>query len=302
MNNDSILANCMKAARAGGEVIRNYRPLKAKEKGDVYVGHHAVVTEADFMSQEAVLKQLRNDADAYFVTEEHVKDPDFSRRLMQTSDMREMPNRRVYVIDELDGSSSFNLGHYEWSVSVGAVERMMHVAGAVYAPKIEDGLMFGAMKDAEAFVQKGSVAHPIRVSGCRKMKKAYIIHGTDCVLTKYPVHNRLMNVLGDASRTTNMTGSCAIGMSIVAAGRADALIQPLHSPWDWAAGKVILEEAGGVMLFYEMEGENNAYGKIIPIEKPVPRHYNPEERALGFVAVGSSELAEDIMKILFSLQ
>jgi fructose-1,6-bisphosphatase/inositol monophosphatase family enzyme len=110
-----------------------------------------------------------------------------------------------------------------------------------------------------------------------------------------------MTKLGDKSRTTNMNGSCALGLGLVAAGHADALIQPLQSPWDWAAGKLLVEEAGGKIIFYEMEKTGKEYTKIVSMDNIKPRHYNPDERTLGFVAANEN-LAEQIMKMLLELQ
>ena len=54
--------------------------------------------------------------------------------------------------------------------------------------------------------------------------------------------------------------------------------------------KLLVEEAGGAVLFYELE--NN---KIKPIEEPELRHYNPDKRAVGFVAANF-----DLANILFN--
>ena len=53
-----------------------------------------------------------------------------------------------------------------------------------------------------------------------------------------------------------------------------------------------LEEAGGAMLFYEMDGSS-----MIPVEQLQPRHYDPEKRAVGFVAANEA-LAEIVMEML----
>lgn len=69
------LTACIKAALAGGKAIENFRPKKAETKGDKHVGHHAIVTEADFISQHAILKELKKrDPAGFFITEEIVKD------------------------------------------------------------------------------------------------------------------------------------------------------------------------------------------------------------------------------------
>lgn len=216
------------------------------------------------------------------------------KKIIGSNELEKLKKTRVYIVDELDGSSSFNAGHYEWAISVGCVENLAHTAGAVFAPKIENGTLFFASRGKGAFVETGKKRKKLHVAN-NDLKNAYVLAGTDCVLTKYPVHNNMLTKLGNITRTMNINGSCALALGLVAAGRADALIQPVNSPWDWAAGKIILEEAGGIMIFYEMER-----GRIIPIKKLQPKHYSPEKRMVGFVA-GSREIAKDIMHIMLEL-
>ena len=115
-------------------------------------------------------------------------------------------------------------------------------------------------------------------------------------MPQYPLHNKLTLKVADKARTINICGSCALGLGMVAAGKADALIQPLQNVWDWTAGKLILEEAGGSISFYEMQR-----GKVIPIEHLKSEHYEPKERTLGFIA-GNGALVRELMKQLLALQ
>ena len=286
-----VLNSCIKSVIAGGKAIENFKPKGIKAKADKYVGSHAIVTDADFLSQKAILKELAKDKEVFFITEEIVKG-DIAKRIVKSTDLNKMKNSRVYIIDELDGSSSFNAGHYEWSVSVGCVEKLQHIAGAVFAPKLD--MLFNAAKG------KGTFLHNGKKSKCQvsdsSLKDAYVIFGPDNFLTKYPVHNKLLTKLGDVTRTINANGSCALALGLVACGKADALVQPLQSPWDWAAGKLLVEEAGGVLLFYEMDK-----GQIIPIKHLEPSHYNSDKRSVGFVA-GNKKIAEEIMKVLLSIK
>ncbi|MFA4820238.1 MAG: inositol monophosphatase family protein, partial [Candidatus Aenigmatarchaeota archaeon] len=140
---------CEQAAVAGGKAIQNIRPTKIETKDDAYVGSHAIVTDADFLSQKAILNELAKDKEAFFVTEEIVKDAKISKRIVKSVDLNKMKSSRVYIIDELDGSSTFATGHYEWATSVGYVENLVHLAGAVFAPKLD--MLFSAAKGKGAF-------------------------------------------------------------------------------------------------------------------------------------------------------
>ncbi len=287
-----ILEVCKKAAKAGGDAVVNYKPTKFMHKADKYKPGHALVTPADFMSQEAVLKEVKNDIGAYVITEEYIDNPDLKGRLILSGNLEKMIGSRVYIIDELDGTSGFAIGHYEWAVSVGCVENLEHVAGAIFAPKIDGGTLFYASKGDGAYALSRGRKEKLQVLTRDKMEEAYVIFGVDNFLKRYPEHNKLLTEVGNSVRTVNSNGSCAIAMGIVAAGRADVLIQPLHSCWDWAAGKVLIEEAGGKMVFYEMEN-----GEINVVDTLEPKHYDPSKKVVGFVA-GNPNIVDNIIGML----
>lgn len=278
---------CHYAASAGSRAAAKCRLRKARTKADEYVGHHAITTRADFKSQKAILDVItRLDEESLFLNEEKVSMKSLQHRLIKSSNLDQMSDSRVYIIDDLDGSSSRKVGHYEWSVSVACVENLVHYAGAIFAPDVYDGLIFSTEKGKGAFLESRSGQSKMKVSDCSLPTEAYILVGADYFLSQYS-----LGKIGDSARTVNSTGSCALGLGMVAAGRADALVQPLQSPWDWAAGKLIVEEAGGTVIFYEMDD-----GKIEPVELQ-KKHYNPDKRAVGFVA-GNKQLANKIFEML----
>ena len=294
----SCVLACRDAALAGGRAIVGLRPVEVTDKPDAYVGAHAVVTGADYRAQAIVLETLRRfDETAWFLTEEVLVDQSLRNRVITNANLSELQDRRVFVIDELDGTSGHAVAHYEWSVSVAAVESLAHVGGAVFAPQVFGGALFVAARGGGAFLEIGGgpalrLCLPVTPPA---LKDSYVLVGPDAFLTRYPTHNRLLTMLGDACRTLNGNGSCALAMGLVAAGRADALIQPLQAPWDWAAGKLLVEEAGGLVLFYELRN-----GCITPIAKLELHHYDPDLKAVGFVAAPRA-LATEIMDMLISL-
>ncbi|MBI2631597.1 hypothetical protein HYW75_01185 [Candidatus Pacearchaeota archaeon] len=294
-NNYELMYICYQAAHAGGNAVADYKVKQAKTKGDVYVGHHAIVTSADFKSQSEILREIReHDPVARFMTEEHVKDKWFKNRLIKADNLDSMLNSRVYVIDELDGTSSKKIGHYEWSISVGCVQNLEHIAGAIFAPHVYRGTLFCGAKGHGAHIKINSKTERCNVSDNR-LSNSYVIVGVDCFLSKYPIHNKLLQTVGDKCRTINANGSCALPLGLVASGRADVLIQPPQCPWDWVAGKLLVEEAGGSVLFYEMESK-----KIKFLDKLEPKHYHPEKRAVGFIA-GNKKLVSDIMDLMLKI-
>lgn len=291
---------CKEAAYAGGKSITNYfNKQKENIKETDIVGHHAIVSEADYKSQRSILKILnKRDKDAFFLTEEIVQDKKLKNRIITLEKLNKLENSKAYIIDELDGSSSYKAGHYEWSISVGYVNELEHLSGAVYAPRIGEGLLFSASRGECAFLRENN-KRPKRkrvTNHSLADKDAYIIFGVDCFLSIYPKHNKLVTIVADKARTSNSNGSCALSLGLVGAGIVDALVQPLQCPWDWAAGKVIVEEARGKMLFYEIDKN----GRVIPIDKLEIKHYNPLERKVGFIA-GNDKITQEIMDILLQI-
>jgi fructose-1,6-bisphosphatase/inositol monophosphatase family enzyme len=260
------------------------------------MGHHAVVSGADYRSQRAVLEVLAAfRADSWVVCEEAVTERVAGLRIGDDLPVTEFGRQGAFFVDELDGSSSFATGHYEWSVSVAYVDALVHRAAAVYAPAIGGGWLFQASRGQGAFLaSQGTAPVPLRVSPAR-MRDAYVLVGPDMLLGRYPLHNRLAVVVADACRTMNASGSCALALGLVSAGRAQLLIQPPQCPWDWAAGRLLVEEAGGVVLFYELVGS-----RVVPVRKLEPRHYDPAARAVGLLA-GDEELAREALALLTDL-
>lgn len=283
---------CMSAALAGGDAVR----LSEADRAFVKEDHHSIYSSADNMSQKKIFEVINeNDPDAYAITEEKCKDKSFKERIIGEESLKLLKTRKAYLIDPLDGSSSKAAGHYEWSVSVAHLDRMRHDAGAVYAPEILGGVLFYAALNKGAFMESSyKKAKRIEVNN-RQIKNAYVLLGIDCLNERYTVHNQASVKIANLARTANTINSCALGLCMVAAGKSDALIQPPQYPWDWSAGKPILEEAGGLMIFYEM----NNNGVINVIENLELRHYNPNKRGVGFIA-GNEKLANELLGILMS--
>jgi myo-inositol-1(or 4)-monophosphatase len=283
------LRACVEAAVAGARSAKHAGPKETVAKDDPVLGHHAVVSAADYGSQRAILGVLgRAMPGVPVVCEEAVE----GAAKWDDASLRRLARRRRFVVDELDGSASFVAGHHEWSVSVACVDGLAHTAGAVCAPDIQSGLLFHAVSGGGAFLRKGQRA-PVRLR-VRKLplRDAYVLTGPDTLLHRYPAHNAIATALASECRTMNVVGSCALALGLVAAGTASLLVQPPQSVWDWAAGRLLVEEAGGVVLFYEMQGR-----KVVPLARLQARHYDPRHRAVGLVA-GERSLAREALERL----
>jgi myo-inositol-1(or 4)-monophosphatase len=148
----------------------------------------------------------------------------------------------VFVVDPLDGTTNFLHGFPWYAVSVAALVDGELVAGAVL--NVANGELFTATAGGGA--RKNG--QPIRVSTIDDPLRALIGTGFpfkhDDVVTEY------LRVLPSLMRTPaglRRPGSAALDLASVACGRFDAFWEMRLSPWDLAAGILLIREAGGVV-------------------------------------------------------
>ena len=163
-------------------------------------------------------------------------------------------NTYCFIIDPIDGTTNF-IHDYKFSaISVALYYDASPVFGAVYDPYLDE--MFYASAGGGAFMN----GKPIRVSD-RPLEKALVLFGTspyDRETYAFSTFERVRNVFLHCA-DVRRSGSAALDVCYVACGRADAYFEDTLSPWDFAAGLLILTEAGGKMTSYG--GEAPAAGQ-----------------------------------------
>lgn len=153
-----------------------------------------------------------------------------------------------FVIDPIDGTTNFIHDMKCSAVSVALYYDGKPLFGAVYDPYMDE--MFHASVGGGAFLND----RPIRVSA-RLLDKALVLFGTSPYnrdLYGRTTFDRVYNVFMKCA-DVRRSGSAALDVCYVACGRADAYFEDILSPWDFAAGLLILTEAGGKMTSYKGE-------------------------------------------------
>lgn len=283
----AVLASAV--VRAGNEVAaREELPDVAVLKGDEYLDHHAITTRADAIAQTRIMKNLLDQfPNAYFIAEEKADDPKLSARILTAENFLLHLGGQVFGVDPLDGSSQHARFLPEWAVSAGLREEGVHTMSAVYAPDVRGGLLVIGVKDKGVYMtERGRPFRRVMVERGRSVSDAMLNYGLDFPL--FPEYDRFLHDVSHRFRTTKSIGSCALGLALVACGRVDVLVQPTQRVWDWFAGCLLVEEAGGKVQFHKIEG-----GKIIPVEFLKPEDYNPATKDLGFVA-GIPKLVDEL--------
>ncbi len=221
------------ARMAGGILREKYaqpREIHAKGLRDLY-------TDADLAAQAAIVERIRSrDPQAAILAEENIQPPAGA-----TS---------IWVIDPLDGTTNYSRHIPVFSTSIALVRDGRPVLGAIYDPLRDD--LFAAEVDRGATLN----GEPIHVSTASDVREAVI--GLDWGKSEEARSRELAWVqrTGLQSRTIRAIGSAALGMCYLAAGWIDVYYHGALMPWDGAAGKIIIEEAGGQLINHQRQPWN----------------------------------------------
>jgi len=225
------LSVAMSAAREAGAVIReNYARLR---EGDVSEkGLNDMVTTVDFRAQDIVVKAITaNFPDDFIIAEESLD--------AGVNAGKDSGGRR-WFIDPLDGTTNYLHAYPMFAVSIALeVEGKMSLC-VTYAPFNDE--MFYATAGQGAWLN-GS---PIRVSQVEAHNRILLGTGFPFRARHYlDIYLKSFEYFFNNARGIRRAGSAALDFAYLAAGRLDGFWEMTLSPWDMAAGVVLVEEAGG---------------------------------------------------------
>lgn len=221
---DTILAQIEAAERQAAELMLHARGILAETKS----GKRDVVTEYDRRVQ-ALLMELLGKAvpGAHFYCEE-------------MAERDRLDAEQLFIIDPIDGTMNFVHGFHHSCISVAYAERGTVKAGAIYNPYVDE--MFTAVLGQGARLN----GKPIRVTDA-PLSESVVCYGTapyDAQLADQTFATA--RKLFDTSLDLRREGSAALDLCTVASGRAGLYFEMRVSLWDYAAGALIVREAGGL--------------------------------------------------------
>ena len=221
-----FLAIAEEAARKGGAVLAEMLGrAKVREKGPA-----DLVTEADVASQEAVRSLLLGAfPDHGFIGEEGTS----------AEDSRSKEAEFRWIVDPLDGTTNFVHGVPHFCVSVALEQRGRLLVGAVYNPLGDECYLAEAGKGARL----NGVA--LSTSEVVDLSQSLAAVGLPCVVNSESPDLRLFNQALTDCQAIRRTGSAALNLCYVAAGRFDLAWNYSTKIWDVAAGALIIQESGG---------------------------------------------------------
>lgn len=220
-----LLNIAITAARNAGNIAIRYAnridTIKKVEKMP-----NDFVTEVDHLVEQEIIQYIRHFYPHHGILAEesgHLEGDDY-----------------VWIIDPIDGTTNFIHGfpHFAISIALQYKGRLEH--GVIYDPVKQE--LFYATRGAGAFLND----HRIRVSQQKELKGALMGTG-------FPFrHQELLDVYLKTFKQISLkaagirrTGSAALDLAYLAAGRLDGFWELKLSPWDIAAGAVLIREAGG---------------------------------------------------------
>jgi myo-inositol-1(or 4)-monophosphatase len=152
---------------------------------------------------------------------------------------------RRWVVDPLDGTINFLYGFPAWAVSVALEDAGGVLAGVVHAPI--NGETFCAARGEGAFLlsERDPERLELRVRAPRALDQALVATGFSYEPDRRAVQAEVMRELLPRARDIRRAGAAALDLAWLAAGRVDAYFERGLQHWDWAAGRLLVEEAGG---------------------------------------------------------
>ena len=200
-----------------------------KMKNDVHIkGPIDFVTAVDLHVQAYLQETLRREyPNIQFMGEEKDNDEiDFSGR--------------VWILDPVDGTANLVHDLHASAISLGLYENGTGVLGVICNPYTDE--MFSAVRGGGAFLN----GKPIHVTDAPDLAHSMVIVGTSSNHRQRTAWTfDCFREIFEHSEDIRHGGSAALSLADVARGRYGALFQRYLMPWDYAAGKVIIEEAGG---------------------------------------------------------
>jgi myo-inositol-1(or 4)-monophosphatase len=232
----SLLAVALEAAQAAATVIRNAQP-RVRDIVWAEKGATDFVSEVDLGAEQAIFAVVRKHLpNAAFLSEETA--PTISTERQNAG--------VVFVIDPLDGTTNFLHGYPEYAVSIGVLLDGTLAAGVVIDVPAHE--CFTATAGGGARLN----GVPIHVSSIDNPQRA--LFGTGFPFVRHeeiaPYVAQLSRVMAGASGVRR-AGAAALDLASVACGRFEGFWELRLSPWDIAAGLLLVREAGGFATTFD---------------------------------------------------
>ena len=257
-NINIMIASARKAAKS---ILRDFGEL---EKLQVSIkGQNDFVTMADIKAQEIIHYELSRARDNYgFLMEE-------SKNRNKIED-----NEFTWIIDPIDGTLNFMNGIPYFAISIALTQKDKLISGVVYDPVNND--FYWAEDGVGAYLND----QRLRVTNKVNLDKSIIALGIPFLgRGNHKEHIKSQEAVMSKVAGLRRFGAASLDLAYVAAGRVDGFWEYGLSPWDVAAGIILVQEAGGLAI-----GINNKENPLLT----------------GNIVAGNTNIVRELQNILNS--
>lgn len=226
MNSSEFLVTGIRCALQAGEILR--RGFGTTHQVTSKPGKQNYVTELDKASEECIMANILH------------QHPTHSFLAEESGSTKRGKGDIIWLIDPLDGTVNFVRNIPVFTVSIAAAVGKETVCAVIYQPMVNE--LFFAEKGKGAFLN----GVKLQVKNTSSLDQALLATGFPYNVDENPLSciDKVSKILHKGIPIRRL-GSAALDMAYVAAGRFDAFWEVSLHPWDYAAGKLIIEEAGG---------------------------------------------------------
>jgi myo-inositol-1(or 4)-monophosphatase len=239
----------IEAALKAGDILSQHAG-KVEQVG--YKNEVNLVTDVDYLSEQTIIKIIRDAFPQHGI-------------LTEEAGARKSESAYKWVIDPLDGTTNYAHNFPCYCVSIALEKDGEIILGVVYNPNLDE--LFTAEKGAGAFISKGRQSQPdrrkISVSQTDDLSRSLLATGFPYDIRTSSIDN--LDHFRDfykRAQGIRRAGSAAMDLCYLAMGRFDGFWELKLSPWDMAAGSLLVTEAGGEVTYFS-GGAFNIYMKEI---------------------------------------
>jgi myo-inositol-1(or 4)-monophosphatase len=219
------------ARDAGSLLMQRLGVAKVTNKSDI-----DLVTEADLASENLIIERIRSYYPQHGILAEESGEAETSGG--KSSEWK-------WIIDPLDGTTNYAHSYPCFCVSIALEHAGVLEVGVVYDPVRDE--MFAAERGSGATLND----RKITVSSVEELQQAMVCTGFPYNVRERPDFTRDFANFTMAAQAVRRDGSAALDLAYVACGRFDGFWEDGLSPWDIAAGKILIEEARGRVSNFE---------------------------------------------------
>jgi myo-inositol-1(or 4)-monophosphatase len=237
-----MINDIIEIAKQAGSVVRE--GFGKNFKIDYKTSENNLVTEVDKASEKLITD---------FITKKYPVHSILAEEGSGTKNNSEY----LWVVDPLDGTTNFAHGLPIFSVSIGVQKNNVTIAGVVY--DVMNDIVYSAEKDSGAFAGSQKMI----VNRTSKLEHSLLVTGFPYNIAENPENAfQKFEALTRKARGVRRLGSAAIDFCFVASGIFEGFWEVHLHPWDLCAGKLIVEEAGGLVTDFK-GNEIDIYSKKI---------------------------------------